>query len=551
MAREAEAMKKLIILLVLAATIALPFLLRPKRPAAVRADVTLVIITPHNEAIRYEFGLGFQRWYRQQTGKTVFVDWRVIGGTSEITRYLDGEYTASFQNYWTHKLKHAWSNEVENAFTNPRVRPGPSAEKDTPAEAARRAFLASDVDCGIDLFFGGGTYDFEKQAQAGHLIDCGVLERHPEWFTESVIPRFYAGEAYWDKQGLWVGTVLSNYGILYSKESLARLGIKEPPTQWADLQDPRLRGEVALADPTKSSSMAKAFENVVQQQMQERLLDLMVAADRISGLDEKTSVAKAVHEGWIEGLRHVQLISANARYFTDSSQKVPIDVADGNCAAGMCIDFYGREQAEAEWRRGGSDRLVFVSPAGGTVSSVDPIALLRGAKNRAVALAFIDWVLSLDAQKLWNFKPGTPGGPEQYNLRRMPVRRDFYAQEDWGRFRSDPGVSPFAEKNQLIYHEEWTGGLFRELAFIIRVMCQDDQPELVAAWRAIIAAGKPDQAMAVLQDMSAVDYDKAAGEIKTALGSKNKLEEVTLARRLGNLFREQYRRAAELARAKR
>ena len=543
-------MKRAIILLVLAATIALPFLLRPKKPAAVRADVTLVIITPHNEAIRYEFGLGFQRWYRQQTGKTVFVDWRVIGGTSEITRYLDGEYTASFQNYWTHTLKRAWSNEVTNAFANPRVQPGPSPAKDTPAEAARRAFLASDVDCGIDLFFGGGTYDFEKQAQAGHLIDCGVLERHPEWFTESVIPRFYAGEAYWDKQGLWVGTVLSNYGILYSKESLARLGIQEPPTQWADLQDPRLRGEVALADPTKSSSMAKAFENVIQQQMQERLLDLMVAADRISGLDEKTAVAKAVHEGWIEGLRHVQLISANARYFTDSSQKVPIDVADGNCAAGMCIDFYGREQAEAERRRGGSDRLVFVAPAGGTVSSVDPIALMRGAKNRAVALAFIDWVLSLDAQKLWNFKPGTPGGPEQYNLRRMPVRRDFYAQEDWKKFRSDPGVSPFAEKNQLIYHEEWTGGLFRELSFIIRVMCQDDQPELVAAWRAIIAAGKADQAMAVLQDMSAVDYDKAAGEIKTALGSKNKLEEVALAKRLGKLFREQYRRAAELARAK-
>ena len=543
-------MKRAIILLVLAATIALPFLLRPKKPAAVRADVTLVIITPHNEAIRYEFGLGFQRWYRQQTGKTVFVDWRVIGGTSEITRYLDGEYTASFQDYWTHTLKRAWSNEVTNAFANPRVQPGLSPAKDTPAEAARRAFLASDVDCGIDLFFGGGTYDFEKQAQAGHLIDCGVLERHPEWFTESVIPRFYAGEAYWDKQGLWVGTVLSNYGILYSKESLARLGIREPPTQWADLQDPRLRGEVALADPTKSSSMAKAFENVIQQQMQERLLDLMVAADRISGLDEKTAVAKAVHEGWVEGLRHVQLISANARYFTDSSQKVPIDVADGNCAAGMCIDFYGREQAEAERRRGGSDRLVFVAPAGGTVSSVDPIALMRGAKNRAVALAFIDWVLSLDAQKLWNFKPGTPGGPEQYNLRRMPVRRDFYAQEDWKKFRSDPGVSPFAEKNQLIYHEEWTGGLFRELSFIIRVMCQDDQPELVAAWRAIIAAGKADQAMAVLQDMSAVDYDKAAGEIKTALGSKNKLEEVALAKRLGKLFREQYRRAAELARAK-
>ena len=63
-----------------------------------------------------------------------------------------------------------------------------------------------------------------------------------------MIPHYYAGEEYWDAQGLWVGTALSNYGILYNKDSLARLGFKEPPRQWADLQDPRLLGEVALAE---------------------------------------------------------------------------------------------------------------------------------------------------------------------------------------------------------------------------------------------------------------------------------------------------------------
>jgi iron(III) transport system substrate-binding protein len=545
-------MKRAILLLALVATVALPFILRPHKPAAAHADVTLVIITPHNEAIRYEFGLGFQRWYRQKTGQTVFVDWRVIGGTSEITRYLHGEYTAAFQSYWTGTLQRPWSSAVQAAFASPLVVPGATPEKDTPAEAARRAFLASEVGCGLDLFFGGGSYDFVREAQAGRIVDSGVLARHPEWFTESVIPRFFAGEEYWDQQGRWIGTVLSCYGILCNKEALARLGVKEPPRQWEDLQDPRLRGAVALSDPTKSSSMAKAFENVIQQQMQERLLDLMVKADRISGLDEKAAVAKAVREGWIEGLRCVQLISANARYFTDSSQKIPIDVADGNCAVGMCIDFYGRQEAEAVRRRGGSDRLEFVSPAGGTVGSVDPIALLRGAKNREVARAFIDWVVSMDAQKLWNFRPGTPGGTDRYVLRRLPVRRDYYAQEDWKPFRSDPEVSPFTEKNQLIYHVEWTGGLFRELAFIVRVMCQDAHPELVDAWRAVVAAGKPEAAMAVLQDLSAVGYEKTTGEIKTALGSRNKVDEIALAWRLGKHFRNQYLRAAEIAgRAKR
>ena len=540
-------MKKLLLFFVLVATIVLPFVLRPRKSAPARTDATLVIITPHNEAIRYEFGLAFAQWYQRQTGKSVFVDWRVIGGTSEITRYLDGEYTAAFQDYWTHTLNRRWTNEVEHAFDNPRVVPGSDPAKDTPVEAARRAFLASDAGCGIDLFFGGGPYDFEREARVGHIVDSGVLARHPDWFTDDVIPRFYSGEEFWDRRGLWVGTVLSNYGILYSKESYARLGLKAPPGQWADLADPRLLGEVALADPTKSSSMAKAFENVVQQQMQERLMDLMVAADRISDLDEKAVTEQAIHAGWIDGLRQVQLISANARYFTDSSQKVPIDVAAGDCAAGMCIDFYGRQQAEATERRGGSDRLAFITPAGGTVSSVDPIALMRGANNRAVAQVFIDWVLSLDAQKLWNFKPGTPGGPVRYALRRMPVRRDFYARADWQQYRSDPGVSPFEGRNQLIYHDRWTGGLFEELAFIVRVMCQDTHPELVDAWRAIIAAGKPDAAMAALQDMSAVDYDQTSGPIKAALNSPNKIEALRLARRLGDHFREQYRRAAELA----
>ena len=540
--------KRLLLLFALVVTVALPFLLRPRRPARARTDDTLVIITPHNEAIRHEFGRAFARWYQGHTGRTVAVDWRVIGGTSEIDRYLDGEYVAAFRNYWTGTLKRAWSSEVEAGFRRPHAGPVAPPGSEPPAVAARRAFLASEVGCGIDLFFGGGPYDFVKQAQAGFLVDSGVMQRHPDWFGDEVIPHYYAGEEYWDAQGLWVGTVLSNYGILYNKDSLARLGFKEPPRQWADLQDPRLLGEVALADPTKSGSSAKAFENIIQQQMQERWLGLMVEADRISQLDEPAVRKQAVREGWINGLRLVQLISANARYFSDSSQKPPIDVAMGDCAAGMCIDFYGRTQDEAVRQRGGSARLAFAVPVGGTVSAVDPIALLRGAKNRRVALAFIDWVLSLDAQKLWNFRTGAPGGPELYALRRMPVRRDFFAHEDWKQFRTDPEESPFAGDNQLIYHEEWTGDLFREMAFVIRVIGQDAHAELVSAWRAIIQAGRPEAALEVLQDLSAVDYDKTSGEIRTALNSKNPADTLALANRLGRHFRAQYRRAEDIAR---
>ena len=536
-------MKRALIILALIATIALPFILRPRQAAPEKADVTLVLVTPHNESIRHEFGIGFKKWYKERTGKTVFLDWRVLGGTTEIARFLEGEYVASFQNLWEREMKKPWSAEIQAGFQNGNLR------SDAPAivKEARATFMNSEVGCGIDLFFGGGTFDFARQATAGRVVDSGLRQKHPDWFNDEVIPRLYAGEEYWDKDGRWFGCVLSSYGIIFNRDSLRRLGIEQPPKQWADVTDPRYFGEVALCDPTKSGSIAKAFENVIQQQMQKRLLALRATNPQA---ETKSIEAQAAREGWLEGLRLLQRVGANSRYFTDTSQKPPIDVAAGNCAVGLCIDFYGRQQAEAVQRRDHSDRLGFVAPVGGTVSSVDPIALLRGAKNREVALAFMEYVLSLDGQKLWNFKPGTPGGPEHFALRRIPVRKDFYAHAEWREFRSDPEAMPFDPRDQLIYRYEWSGGIFREMGFIIRVMCEDTHRELVEAWRAIAAAPEPAKsaALAEMQDLSAVSYEKAAGEIKAALSSKNKVDEVNMAASLAAEFRRHYARAKEIAR---
>ncbi len=537
--------KRLLILLSLIAVVALPFVLRPKKVERERADETLVIITPHNEALRHEFGAGFRRWYREKTGRNVVIDWRVIGGTSEITRFLEGEYTAAFELFWTKTLGRKWSAEVQTAFQNHRL----TADASEEARAARAMFLQSEVSCGIDVFFGGGTYDFIRQAQAGRIVDSGVMKKHPEWFRDDVIPAEFAGEPYWDPQGRWLGAVLSSYGIVVNLDALKRLGVALP-TRWEDLKNPRLFGEVALADPTKSSSIAKAFENVIQQQMQRRLTALLTEnadadPERLKAIEDQ-----AVEEGWLAGMRLMQLIGANSRYFTDSSQKPPIDVAQGNAAAGLCIDFYGRQQEEAVVRRDGPGRIAYVSPVGGSVNSVDPVALLRGAANRAAAVAFIEYVLSMDGQKLWNFEPGAPGGPERFALRRLPVRRDFYQVEDFTPHRSDPDDHPYVGADQLIYRSAWTGSLFREMAFVIRVMCLDTHRELRDAWCAIIDAGMPADALAVLQDLSAVDYAATSGRIRAALTSRNKGDELRLTTELGDVFRRQYARAEAIARAK-
>ena len=542
-------MKRAFIILALVAVVGLPFIFRPKQAAVQGGADTLIVITPHNEALRYECARGFSEWYRARTGRTVAIDWRVIGGTSEINRYIESEYLSAFQLHWTKKRGQAWSMDVQGAFQNPKLVPGPDPSADTPELAARRAFLESGISCGLDVFFGGGSYDYIRHAEAGRLVDSGIMKQHPEWFRDDVIPQSFTGEPYLDPRGLWVGDVLSSYGMIYNRDSYQRLGIAAEPRAWDDLQDPRLQGEIALCDPTKSSSIAKAFENVIQQHIHRRWRQLV----KDTGQSRESLEAQAVAEGWIGGLQLLQRIGANARYFTDTSQKPPIDVIQGNSAVGMCIDFYGRGSFQATALRvdGTGQRIGYFSPPDGTVLSPDPIAVLRGAPNFRVAQAFMEYALSMEGQKLWNFKTGVPGGTDRYELRRLPVRRDFYTNPEFAQYRSDPDVNPYAEANPLVYHGAWTGGLVGEMAFVVRVMCQDTHPELVAAWREIIGAGMPPAALAVMGDMTAVTYAETSGRIRHALNSKDKVDVVKLASGLAATFRLQYARAAEIARVSR
>ena len=83
-------MRIVAVFVALALIIAVPFALKPKNDLLAAADDTVVIVTPHNEQIRYEFSRAFGEFYRQSTGRTIRIDWRMPGGTSEIARYIKG-----------------------------------------------------------------------------------------------------------------------------------------------------------------------------------------------------------------------------------------------------------------------------------------------------------------------------------------------------------------------------------------------------------------------------------------------------------------------------
>jgi iron(III) transport system substrate-binding protein len=544
-----------IVLALLAAVLVAPFVLRPREEKISGQAERLVIITPHIESIQAEFARAFRAHMRTKHGREVTIDWRQPGGTSEIARFLRSEYATRFETLWKERTGQPFTLAIRDAFTNPKLNPvkGPGEEgavatavtdrgsPDQQALAARRLFLNSEIGTGIDLFFGGGAFDFERQASAGLLVardasgnfgPGALAAEHPDWFSDAVIPLSFSGEPFRDPEFRWVGTVLSAFGICYNRDVLARLGIAEPPDAWSDLEDPRYHRQIALADPTKSGSTTKAFEMLVQERIQTLARERNLSGDA------------AVAAGWDDAMRLIVRISANSRYFTDSSAKVPRDVALGDAAVGMCIDFYGRSYNELYRDPAtGTSRIEFVMPEGGTSIGADPIGMLRGAPHPELAHRFIEFVLSPEGQKLWNYRVGAPGGPDRHALRRPPIRRDFYTAENRVHM-TDPDFDPYTAAAGFTYHPEWTGSLFAPLRFVIRAACMDPQDEQHLAWEALLDAGLPPEGVARFEDITPISYVAVMKEIGPALKNIDKVAQVRLGRELSGHFRDHYLKIA-------
>jgi len=86
-------------------------------------------------------------------------------GQAEIARYLKGEYYAAFEREWTLGGRALDVGGLPPRLTTRRSDPR-MPSMDTPAQAARRAFLASDHGIGMNVF-----------SAAGHMILSSRLRR--------------------------------------------------------------------------------------------------------------------------------------------------------------------------------------------------------------------------------------------------------------------------------------------------------------------------------------------------------------------------------------
>jgi ABC-type Fe3+ transport system substrate-binding protein len=484
---------------------------------------TLIVVTPHVEQIRLEFGAAFNRWHQRLYGSPAAIDWRTPGGTSEIIKQLEAQFDA--------------------AARGGRIGADGRAEKGA---------------VGFDLFFGGGSFEHGKMkavrkapGASGAPIEYRMGQ--PAGFTQQQLDEWFGQnkigvQTLYDPDQYWIGTALSGFGIVYNKDVLKRLGLPEPRS-FGDLCDPRYSNMLALADPRQSGSVTTTFESIMNK------------------------------EGWDRGWRILREMCANARYFASAATRVPVDVSQGEAAAGLAIDFYGRGQAQFTVRPGqdpATARVGYVDPQGAVYIDADPASILNGAPNAELARRFVAFCLSDEAQVLWQMPPrshaagdvtgwpngpdGRPLGPERYELRRMPVRRAMY--EQYGRWFVDK-ANPF-ELASDVPGRGWRGAISPMMA----AFGADVMPELRAAWAGLnrvrdqVKAGKASEGdLAELEaafyswpkhrmkDGAEVEFNEA--NFKAIYADADKFKDTEHARRTliayTKFFRGQYRRVASRA----
>ena len=293
---------------------------------------------------------------------------------------------------------------------------------------------------GIDVFFGGG-YDPYLTLKKDQLLEPYVL---PKPLLEK-IPDRLGGVPLYDPDHTWYGATLAGFGIVYNK---AVLGLTKLPviTTWEDLASPGAFGWVGSSDPRKSGSVHVVYEIILQAY------------------------------GWEKGWQIITALGANVRSFSSSASQIPKDVALGEIAYGLAIDFY----AWAQVKEAGADKIGFVMPDNLTIITPDAIGVLKGAPNLEVAKAFIRFVMSEEGQKLWLLVEKAPGGPQRFQLNRFSVLPSLYALPPQS---TAVKLNPFSWRSDFEFDSRLGAERWSIVNDLIGALVIDQKHLLTRAWK--------------------------------------------------------------------
>lgn len=232
-------------------------------------------------------------------------------------------------------------------------------------------YLISDAGKGVDVYWAASGRNFSELAQRGSFQP--LPEAGPE------LPAQLGGFTLSDPGRRYVATELATYGFVVNPAYLERHGLPLPKT-WNDLRDPRYRGHILLPTPSRVGFAPLMVEVLLQR------------------------------FGWEEGWALLSEIAANSELWAPGGAFITEEVANGRKGVAVTIDFF----ASSEIANGAP--LEFVYP---DVIGISPghVAIMRDSPNPDAARRFVDFLLSVDGQRLLVHP----------DIRKLPVRPAVYA----------------------------------------------------------------------------------------------------------------------------
>ncbi len=213
-----------------------------------------------------------------------------------------------------------------------------------------------------------GEFDVWSGGQAeNHLIadDKGFIEKYVSPAAADL------PEEYNDPDGVWSGFYTDSVAFCSNEKELDALGL-DAPTSWDDLLDPELAGAVSMPHPATAGVGYMA----------------MYTVDTLNGGDEDATVD------------YFRSLNANVLQYSKSAATGTEQAGRGEVAVAIAVDSDCVKAQEA-----GYSDLVVSYPEEGTGYEVGAVSVLSGTRNEEGAKAYMDWILSVDAQNLYKDVP--------------------------------------------------------------------------------------------------------------------------------------------------
>ncbi|KYL25761.1 hypothetical protein AC573_02790 [Mannheimia haemolytica] len=203
----------------------------------------------------------------------------------------------------------------------------------------------------------GGTLDPHSQA-----AEMGLLEPYKSPNLEQIIEKFRDPAKLKGNYSSAVYMGILGYGV--NLDRIKKLGIEKVPSTWEDLLDPRLAGEIQIADPQSSGTAYTAIATFVQLLGEEKAFD------------------------------YFRKLHKNISQYTKSGITPARNTARGETAIGI-----GFLHDYAIEKKNGAN-IEMTAPTDGTGYELGGVSILKGARNLDNAKLFVDWSLSKEAQEL-------------------------------------------------------------------------------------------------------------------------------------------------------